>query len=113
MYDSQAESVELLRGIERNTRDIADLLEVAYGNELRRRLTAVLTDGRRRLVYQGSDGDSSARQLAALAKVSDTTVRDWWKEWLRAGLMRPAQVEGRFVRKYDLERLSLGEEVEK
>lgn len=100
----------LLRAIDRNTRDIADLLEVGYGPQLRRILSPVISDPRKRAVYEGSNGLMSSREIAQAAGVSDKTVRDWWKEWYKEGLLRPAELEGRYVRKYDLTRLSLGEE---
>ena len=110
MYDGDSETIALLRAIRENTREIADLLEVGHGAELRRRLASRLTDERKRSVYQQSIDDISARDLAKAAGVSDKTVRDWWKEWFRAGLLRPAATEGRYQRKYDLDRLALGEE---
>jgi len=110
MYEPQGEIVALLRAIERNTRDIADLLEVGYGPQLRRILSAVTSDSRKRMVYEASDGLASSREIASRAGVSDRTVRDWWHDWSKAGLLRPAGVEGRFIKKYDLNRLALGEE---
>lgn len=109
MYESK-EIADLLRIIAQNTRDVADLLEVAYGPQLRRILAPVLSDSRKRAVYEASTGELSSREVAQKAGVSDKTVRDWWREWFKAGLLRPAGVEGRFIKKYDLDRLALGEE---
>lgn len=110
MLDPQSETVDLLRAIERNTRDIADLLEVGYGAQLRRRLAPILSDQRKRNAYQATDGDASSRDVGRVAGVSDKTIRDWWRDWSKAGLLRPADTEGRFIKKYDLQRLALGEE---
>lgn len=112
MFDAQSEMVALLRAVERNTRDIADLLEVAYGAQLRGILQPVLTDERKRIAYEATDGELSSRDVGRAAGVSDKTIRDWWRDWFRSGLLRRAETEGRFVKKYDLERLSLGEEAD-
>lgn len=111
MYEN-TEVTNLLRAIAQNTRDIADLLEVAYGPQLRRLLLPVVSDPRKRAVYEASTGQLSSREVASRASVSDKTVRDWWRDWYRAGLLRPSDLPGRFSRKYDLARLSLGEEAE-
>ena len=110
MFDAQSEMVTLLRAVERNTRDIADLLEVAYGSQLMRILQPVLRDGRKKIAYQATNGEFSSREVARAADVSDKTIRDWWRDWFKAGLLRPADTEGRFIKKYDLQRLALAEE---
>ena len=104
---SDAAVEQLLRRIEANTKEIAEWLQLAYGDLLRERLERVLSDGKRRLAYQTSTGDSS-RAVAAVAKVSDRSIREWWKEWADLGLVEETPVEGRFRRKFDLRRLGVG-----
>jgi transposase-like protein len=98
---ARGEVIELLQAIADNTREIADLLEIAYGAELKRRLAPVLSDRKRTEVYSLSTGELSTRQIAQRVGVSDKTVRDWWRDWAAAGLMKGGAVEGRFVRRYD------------
>ena len=104
------EVVELLRVIAANTREIADLLEVAYGADLKRRLAPVLSDRKKTDVYKLSTGELSTRQIAQQVGISDKTVRDWWREWAAAGLMKSSAVEGRFARRYDPVRLGFVQE---
>jgi len=110
MYQEEGEVVALLRVIARNTRDIADLVEVGYGSQLRRMLAPILGDAKKRAAYEASSGELSSREVGKIAGVSHKTVRDWWKEWSGAGLLRPTAVEGRYARKYDLDRLALAED---
>lgn len=56
-----------------------------------------------RLVYQYSDGRTT-REIAALAGVSDFTVRNYWKKWNTEGLIVPSQkFKGRYERIFSLE----------
>lgn len=56
-----------------------------------------------KLVYQHSDGKGS-KEVAALAGVSDFTVRNYWKKWNIEGLVVPSQkFKGRYERVFSLE----------
>jgi hypothetical protein len=106
---AREEVIQVLQAIADNTREIADLLEIAYGTELKRRLAPVLLDRKRTQVYTLSTGELSTRQIAERVGVSDKTVRDWWRDWAAAGLMKGGAVEGRFVRRYDPSKAGLVE----
>ena len=106
-YLAEESVIDLLTKIEANTRGIANWLQIAYGAELRRRLQAILSDKRRRLVYESSVDENSSRTVSQLAGVSDRTVREWWREWSDMELVEPASVPGRFRKKFSLAELGV------
>ena len=95
---------ELLEAIERNTRAIVGLLELAYAEQIRAKLESVVSDPKKVAAYQSSLKENSSRQVATLAGASDKSVRDWWKEWSDLGLVEETTTAGRFQRKFDLRR---------
>lgn len=64
---------------------------------LRAELNRVLTNDKRRAVYELSTGDATTRDVASAAGVGAGTVSRWWTEWERLGLMRPAGRQGRMA----------------
>ncbi|MEX2193024.1 MAG: hypothetical protein WD717_06565 [Nitrosarchaeum sp.] len=56
-----------------------------------------------KIIYQHSDGRGT-KEIAALAGVSDFTVRNYWKKWNTEGLIVPSQKhKGRYERVFSLE----------
>jgi hypothetical protein len=98
-------SSDYLASIDASLRQMLAILEIAFADDLRDSFTAVLGDAKKELVYQNSFGGNSSRQVASLSGVSDRTVRDWWHEWSRLGLMEETETEGRYQRKLDLRRI--------
>lgn len=104
---ANAELIKVLQAIERNTKEIANWLQIAYGAELKKRLDILLDDERKRLAYHYSTEENSSRVVAQLSGVSDASVRTWWREWAELGLVELASIPGRFKRRYDLARLGI------
>lgn len=66
-------------------------------------LRDILAKDTEKIVYQYSDGKGSM-EVAALAGVSDFTVRSYWKKWNIEGLVVPSQKQkGRYERIFSLE----------
>jgi transposase len=66
-------------------------------------LRDLLSKDAEKLVYQFSDGRGS-RDIAALAGVSDFSVRNYWKKWNAEGMVVPSQkFKGRYERVFSLE----------
>lgn len=103
--DSRA--IELLEEISANTREIAGWLQIAYGSELKKKVELLLDDPRKLVAYESSTDENSSRAVAQAAGVSDRTVRDWWREWLKQDIVEPGSVEGRFRRRFSLGRLGI------
>lgn len=56
-----------------------------------------------KLIYHHSDGKTT-KDIAALAGISDFSVRSYWKKWNIEGLMIPSQKhKGRYERVFSLE----------
>lgn len=93
-----------------DTKRIIELLEESIkwqrleGAQLAKKiLRDLLSKDADKLVYQYSDGKGS-KEVAALAGVSDFTVRNYWKKWNMEGLVIPSQKhKGRYERVFSLE----------
>lgn len=51
-------------------------------------LEAVLDNDQKKLIYEMSDGKSS-REIAKIVKLSDQTIRNYWKDWSVIGIVEP------------------------
>jgi hypothetical protein len=98
---------DLLVAIERNTSEIADWLQVAYGAELKAKLESILTDDKKKRAYYHSVLNNSSRGVAELSGTSHAAIQAWWKEWSDAGIVAGPSEEARYTRKYDLVRLGI------
>lgn len=93
-----------------DTKRIIELLEESVkwqrfeGAQLAKKiLRDLLSKDADKLVYHHSDGKGS-KEVAALAGVSDFTVRNYWKKWNTEGLVVPSQkFKGRYERVFSLE----------
>ena len=74
------------------------------GSQLAKKiLRDILSKDAEKIVYQQSDGKTS-REIAALAGVSDFSVRNYWKRWNVEGLVIPSnKFKGRYERVFSLE----------
>jgi len=105
--EGDSRAIELLEEISANTREIASWLQVAYGSQFKEKVQVLLDDPRKLVAYEFSTGENTTRGVAQVAGVSDKTIRDWWREWLEEGIVEPGPVEGRFRRRFSLERLGI------
>jgi transposase-like protein len=74
---------------------------------LRAELRHVLTNEKRRAVYELSTGEATTRDVATAAGVGAGTVSRWWAEWAELGLMRPAGRQGRMAHLASLRNLGI------
>jgi hypothetical protein len=71
-------------------------------------LEATLDDDVKKLVYYLSDGEDS-KTIASRAKVSDWTVRNYWKKWAVLGIIEPyPKYKGRYWKLFSLEEFGIG-----
>jgi hypothetical protein len=73
--------------------------------EVRTVLMNVLDTEQKRMIYHLSDGEHGTIEIGKLARVSDATVRQYWKTWSRLGIMEPMAVKGgtRYKKSFDIE----------
>lgn len=73
--------------------------------ELRR----VLDTEQKRLIYHLSDGGGTSTLVAEKSGVSDFTVRKYWSDWNKRGIVEPLRVRGgtRFKKSFELEDFGL------
>lgn len=76
---------------------------------LREELNRVLTNDKRRAVYELSTGNATTREVASAAGVGAGTVSRWWTEWEGLGLMRPAGRQGRVAHIMSLSTLGIAQ----
>jgi transposase len=75
--------------------------------ELKRVLETNLDDTIKKSIYHWSDG-SDSKQIASRAKVSDQTVRNYWKKWAAIGIMEPCpKFKGRYWKLFSLEQIGI------
>ncbi|MBA7600118.1 hypothetical protein ES703_07165 [subsurface metagenome] len=98
--DKKDRIIQILEEIARWTR--------LQGRQLAKRiLESVLNDEKKRLIYHLSDGRSSP-EIAKIAKVDPSTVRDYWKIWTAEGFVEIHPEYKRRCRKvFSLEELGL------
>lgn len=66
-------------------------------------LEATLDDDIKKLIYHLSDGEDS-KTIASRARVSDQTVRNYWKRWAVLGIIEPyPKYKGRYWKLFSLE----------
>lgn len=95
------------------TREIQLLEEIAKWTRLQGKQQAkkivesLLNDEKKKLIYHLSDGRSSP-EIAKIAKVDSSTVRDYWKSWVAEGIVElHPEYKRRYRRVFLLEELGL------
>jgi hypothetical protein len=92
------QAVELLRELVAYTRAANHLT-------ITKVLETILDSDDKRLVYQLSDGDASARDIQRLSGVNKDSISEWWREWEQIGIAqqsRSSNVKGRRQRLFSL-----------
>ena len=70
-------------------------------------LETTLDDNVKKLIYHMSNGDDS-KSIASKAKVSDQTVRNYWKRWAVLGIIEPyPKYKGRYWKLFSLEEFGI------
>jgi len=77
--------------------------------QLRTILTQTLKTDLEMLIYELSNGERSAREVATLAGVkSHVTILNYWRKWSKLGIVEPSEKrKGRFRRICSLEEVGL------
>ncbi|MGE5484984.1 MAG: hypothetical protein ACM3X4_08220 [Ignavibacteriales bacterium] len=85
-------------------REMVTLYKVINKPVIVKRLEEELSDPKLRLIYELSNGERSAREVAQqLAPApSHGTILRYWRLWAGKGLMEPSRREGRYQRVFDL-----------
>lgn len=94
--------VRLLQEITTSISEVAGILKITSYPDVKKTLECALDSDEKKLAYELSDGirtsDVIAQELrrSGLSKGAASTVRGWWSEWERAGLI---SANGKFRRK--------------
>jgi hypothetical protein len=86
-------------------REIAKWLRFAGMKEVKAVLTSALDTDQKKLVYHLSDGNNGSVEIAQQSGVSDFTVRSYWKQWSKVGIVEAIKVGrgDRYKKAFDLE----------
>jgi transposase len=86
-------------------REIAKWLRFAGMKEVKSVLAFALDTNQKRLVYHLSDGNNGSVEIARQSGVSDFTVRNYWKQWSKLGIVEAIKVRrgDRYKKAFDLE----------
>ena len=86
-------------------REIVKWLRFTGMKEVKTVLTSALDSDQKKLVYHLSDGGKSSLEIAQQSGVSDFTVRNYWKQWSKVGIVEALKVGrgDRYKKAFDLE----------
>jgi len=86
-------------------REIVKWLRFAGMKEVKAVLTSALNSDQKKLVYHLSNGNKGSVEIAQESGVSDFTVRSYWKQWSKLGIVEAMKVGrgDRYVKTFDLE----------
>jgi hypothetical protein len=79
-------------------------IELIGKREARDLLLTILKDPKEIVLYQYSDGSNGYSELKKIAKMTETTIKDYWEKWHKMEIldMKPVQRGERGRRKYNL-----------
>jgi DNA-binding MarR family transcriptional regulator len=60
--------------------------------EVKRLLLEILSSPEEKIAYQSSNGETTGREVADKANVTQPTVAKWWKKWVRVGIAEAVSV---------------------
>lgn len=85
--------------------EILKWMRFAGAKEVKGVLTSALDTDQKKLVYHLSDGDKGTVEIANQSGVSDFTVRTYWKQWSKLGIVEAIKVRrgDRYKKSFDLE----------
>ena len=58
-------------------------------------LGSLLKTEKEKKIYELSAGEYTSTQIAKAVGVTDQTIRNYWKKWARAGVVRPSEKTGK------------------
>ncbi|HKZ39910.1 MAG TPA: hypothetical protein VJ044_03060 [Candidatus Hodarchaeales archaeon] len=102
MGDAQSEQLRVLR-------EILKWIRFTGMKEVKSVLISALDTDQKKIIYQLSDGQISAREIARQTALSDKTVRNYWGLWARIGVVEAIKAGAgeRYKRSFDLEDLGI------
>jgi len=73
--------------------------------EIKAVLMSALDSEIKTVIYHLSDGNKGSIEIANFVKISDQTVRNYWKIWAKLAIVEPIRVRGgeRYKKVFDLE----------
>jgi hypothetical protein len=91
MADHNNELIIALQRIEQRLGSLEKWLRFANMDRLRAILQTELSDDRKKLAFEYSDGSRGYRDVGQLANVPAPTVQAWWDRWFTIGIMEPSR----------------------
>lgn len=85
--------------------EILKWIRFSGAKEVKTVLTSSLDTDQKKLVYYLSDGRNGSVEIANQSGVSDFTVRNYWKQWSKLGIVEAMKVGrgDRYKKSFDLE----------
>jgi len=86
-------------------REIVKWLRFTGMKEVKSVLTSALDTDQKSLIYHLSNGNNGSVEIAQQSGVSDFTVRNYWKQWSKLGIVEAMKVGrgDRYKKTFDLE----------
>lgn len=104
-----SEELKTLKSIDYKLDQLLKWTRFAGMQQLRTILAQNLMTDIEMLIYELSDGERSAREIARLINVgSHATITNYWRKWSKLGIVEPSpKRQGRFQRICSLEEVGL------
>lgn len=86
-------------------REILKWIRFAGMKEVKVVLSSALDSETKKVIYHLSDGEKGSVEIAKASRVSDSTVRSYWKSWAKLGIVEAIKVRRgeRYKKAFDLE----------
>jgi transposase len=75
-------------------REILKWIKFTSFQKVKTVLEQTLSDNERKLVYHLSDGTNTREVIAKLTPVSEGTISNWWRTWVKQGIIDSISVKG-------------------
>ena len=103
-----SEEIQILKRIDKKIEQLLKWARFAGMLQLRNILSQNLIDDKASLIYEFSNGERSTRDIAKLVNVSHGTISNYWKKWVKLGIVEPSlKFQGRFQKICSLEEVGL------
>ncbi len=98
-------SEDKLSEIASTLKELLKWTKFAGMKEVKSTLESALNSDIKRIIYHLSDGNMGRAEIAAIVKLSDQTVSNYWKSWSKLGIVEAMKMRGgeRYKKAFDLE----------
>jgi hypothetical protein len=111
-YENKESNTEILRKIQRDIEEIKSTLRLFLlqsRKDITEEINKELSNPQKKIVYDLTDGNHSAYEIAQIVKVSLTSIHRWWRDWERSGIVSRTERKGKSIvqKRFSLEDMGI------